>query len=92
MVHLKKVDIKHIMFSKKEIIAFFAALAFNVFLIIAFNDRNCTYFMLLRFGVLLMEFCIWSEKTLLKSVSNVEQRALCDIWERNLLAKRIFEN
>ena len=35
------------MFSKKEIIAFFATLAFNVFLIIAFNDRDCTYFMLL---------------------------------------------
>lgn len=35
------------MFSKKEIIAFFATLAFNVFLIVAFNDRNCTYFMLL---------------------------------------------
>lgn len=35
------------MFSKKEIIAFFAALAFNVFLIIAFHDRDCTYFMLL---------------------------------------------
>ena len=35
------------MFSKKEIIAFFAALAFNVFLIVAFHDRDCTYFMLL---------------------------------------------
>lgn len=35
------------MFSKKEKIIFFTALVFNVFLIIAFNDMDCTYFMLL---------------------------------------------
>lgn len=35
------------MFNKKEIIVFVAALVFNVFLIIAFNDKECTYFLLL---------------------------------------------